>query len=70
MKNRQKTVNIPAELYDKIKARIGSSGFSSVDEYVAFVLEQVIQGDEPEAKMSEADEAEVKKRLKALGYLE
>jgi Arc/MetJ-type ribon-helix-helix transcriptional regulator len=70
VKNKQKTVNISAELYDKIKARIGSSGFSSVDEYVAFVLEQVIQGDEPETKMSEADEAEVKKRLKALGYLE
>ncbi len=69
MKNKSKNVNIPAELYDKVKNRIGSSGFNSVDEYVAFVLEQVIQ-DEPEVKMSDADEVEVKKRLKALGYLE
>ncbi len=70
MKNKSKNVNIPAELYDKVKNKIGSSGFNSVDEYVAFVLEQVIQEDEPKVKMSDADEAEVKKRLKALGYLE
>ena len=70
MKEETKAVSLPLELYRKIEKRINVAGFHSVDEYVAFVLEEMVKEEEPEATLSEQDEAEVRKRLKDLGYLE
>lgn len=66
-------VKIPKELINKIDARVKETGFESVDEYVTFVLEEVIkevEEDEPEDVFSEEDEKKVKERLRALGYLD
>jgi hypothetical protein len=42
-----------------------------VEEYVLFILEEVLKDEEEEEQAyTEADEAEVKKRLKALGYMD
>ncbi len=68
MKEERKAVSLPAELYRKIEERIGTTEFSSVDEYVMFVLEEVLKEEEP--AFSGREEEEVKKRLKALGYLD
>lgn len=68
MKEERKAVSLPAELYRKIEERIGATEFSSVDEYVRFVLEEILKEEEP--ALSEGEEAEVKKRLKSLGYLD
>ena len=65
-----KAVLLPVELYRKIEQRIEAAGFHSVEEYVAFVLEEVVKEEESASTFSEEDEAEVKKRLKALGYLD
>lgn len=65
-----KAVLLPVELYRKIEQRIKAVGFHSVEEYVAFVLEEVVKEEESASTFSEEDEAEVKKRLKALGYLD
>lgn len=64
-------VLLPAELYEQIARRVAASSFGSVDEYVIFVLEEVIK-DEPENQpaFSEEEEEEVKRRLKGLGYLD
>ena len=71
MKQEKKSVLLPADLYEKIRERVKSTGFDSVDEYVIFVLEEVLKDDEEgEQAMSKEEEEEVKKRLKALGYLE
>jgi len=71
MKQEKKSVLLPAELYEKIGERVKSTGFDSVDEYVIFVLEEVLKDDEEgDQAMSKEEEEEVKKRLKALGYLE
>ncbi len=71
MTQEKKSVLLPAELYQKIEERVKDAGFGSVDEYVIFVLEEVLKDDEEgEQAMSKEDEEEVKKRLKALGYLE
>ncbi len=69
MKNEEekRTLSLPPELYKKIEERANVTGFSSVDEYVIFVLEEVLKEDE-EAISNEEDE-EVEKRLSALGYL-
>ena len=67
-----KVVSLPAELYGRIEERVKATGFGSVDEYVMFVLEEVLkdEGEEEEKAHSKEEEEEVKKRLKALGYLD
>jgi hypothetical protein len=65
-----KVVNLPADLYDRIDQRARSTGFGSVEEYVTFVMEEVLKEDDSQPAFSKEDEEEVKKRLKALGYAE
>ena len=69
MKEEQKSkaVSLPAELYGRVEERAKSTGFNSIDDYVVFILEEVIK-DEGEAVISKEDEEEVKRRLRALGY--
>ena len=55
---------LPVGLYQKIENRVESSDFKSVDEYVEFVLEEVLREDEETVTLTERDEEEVKKRLK------
>ena len=72
MSKNVRTVNLPADLYDRVAERAKDAGFETVDEYVTFVMAEVIRDDEIEEQQtySEQDEEEVKKRLKALGYME
>ncbi len=72
MGQEKKNVPIPAGLYDEIDQRVKDTEFNSVEEYVTFVLEEVLKDDEDEEEIvfSQEDEEEVKKRLKALGYLD
>jgi Arc/MetJ-type ribon-helix-helix transcriptional regulator len=70
MKEEKKTISLPGELYGKIEQRIAGTEFSSVDEYVNFVLEEVLKEEESETSFSKEDEEEVKRRLKGLGYLD
>ena len=67
------TVRIPKKIIQMIEGRLPQTDFKSVDEYATFVLEEVLKeigADEPEPVYSEEDEAKVKERLKALGYLD
>ena len=64
---KSKAVSLPTELYSRIEERAKSTGFDSIDDYVAFVLGEVIK-EEGEADISKEDEAEVKRRLRSLGY--
>ena len=66
-------IRIPTRLIEEIEERIGATEFESVEEYVTFVLEEVVRDEdyeEPEEVFSEEDEAKVKERLRALGYLD
>ena len=67
-----KAVFIPAKLYSRIEERVKTTGFGSVDEYVIFVLDEVLQeeGEEGERAFNKEEEEEVKKRLRALGDLD
>jgi len=69
MKQGQKSVVLPDELYAKVERKLSEMGFTTVDEFVAYVLTQVLEDEAaPQKELSAADEAEVKKRLKSLGY--
>ena len=67
----KKSVSLSGDLYDRIAERVKVTGFGSVDEYVTFVLEEVIKDEEDENKLAytKEEEQEVKRRLKSLGYL-
>ena len=63
-------VSLPSELYRQIEDRVKTTGFGSVDEYVIFLLKEVLKEDEEEEALSHECEEEVKKRLRALGYID
>ncbi len=64
-------IEIPKKLYERVKKYVEESGgeFKSVEEYVAFVLEEVLGEEEEEAVFTPEEEEEIKRRLRALGYL-
>ena len=67
----KKVVYLSTALYEQIAERSKTTGFNSVDEYVIFVMEEVLKDDDEEAQpMSKEDEEEIQKRLRALGYTE
>ena len=66
-------VKIPLKLFAKMQSRVKSTEFESVDEYVTYILEEVlkqIDSEEQVAEYTEEDEEKVKERLRALGYLD
>jgi metal-responsive CopG/Arc/MetJ family transcriptional regulator len=57
-------VKIDKTLLDKVRKYAELSGYSSVEEFIAHVLEKEL------GKIEEADsEEEIKKKLKGLGYI-
>jgi Arc/MetJ-type ribon-helix-helix transcriptional regulator len=74
MKRKHTTITIPRPLYEKIKERIKETGFTSVSDYVTYVLREVISSLEEEERgkkvFTKKEEERVKERLRALGYLE
>ncbi len=65
-------VGIPKKLYDKIEKKLEGTEFSSVSDYVAFVLTElmVAEGEASGAGMSAQNDKKVKDRLKSLGYMD
>jgi metal-responsive CopG/Arc/MetJ family transcriptional regulator len=64
-------VSIPTSLYKKIEEKIKGTGITSVSSYVAKVLRENLSKEEAtEEGLTKEDEEKVKKRLKALGYID
>jgi len=59
------TITIPKALYEKISNMIKDTGFSSVSEYVVFVLRETMA----DIRKKNESKSEVVKKLKALGYI-
>ena len=67
-------IKISKKIYDEIEKRVDSGGFRSVEEFVNFVLEEVIKdidGDSmpQDTDLSKEEEEKVLEKLRALGYL-
>jgi Arc/MetJ-type ribon-helix-helix transcriptional regulator len=58
------TITIPAQLFGKIKKSIENTGFSSVSDYVTFVLRETVA----EAGRKDGKKGAVLEKLAALGY--
>jgi Arc/MetJ-type ribon-helix-helix transcriptional regulator len=67
------TVSIPTTLFNRIKKLIKDTGFTSVSDYVTYVLREVVAMHEHE-KFSEPftpeDVERIKEKLRSLGYLD
>ena len=64
-------VSIPTSLYKKIEEKIKGSEITSVSSYVAKVLRESLSKEETiQEALTKEDEEKVKKRLKALGYID
>jgi len=75
------TLKIPRQLYDKLKAIIDETGYSSVTEFVVYVLRDLVSSEEfalkeekkkknEIAELTEDEIMAIKKRLRNLGYME
>jgi len=66
-------VNIPKNLYEEIEKRVAESHgeFKSVEEYVEFVLTEVLKGEEEEIEnvVTTEQEKEMKDKLKKLSHI-
>jgi hypothetical protein len=66
-------IEISKDLYEKIRSGIYEQGFDSVDEYVEFVLSELVAENDSvntEAGFVTDEEKIIKDRFKSLGYLE
>ncbi len=70
-------IEVKDKIAKKLQKRVDDSDeFKNVEEYVEYILKQVVErleeesGSEKEETYSEEDEEKVKERLKALGYLD
>lgn len=64
-------VSIPTPLYEKIKERIKGTGFTSVSNYVTYVLKELLAEEKKTVEpFNEKDEEKIKARLRALGYID
>jgi len=64
------TIKIPKPLYDNLKVLIEESGFSSVTEFVVYVLRDLVshqKGAGP-SNLSAKEIDAIRKRLKSMGY--
>lgn len=63
-------LTLPKELYEKIKEKSGEAGFKDINEFIIFVLEQIVEESSGEETLSPEDEEKVRERLRALGYID
>jgi hypothetical protein len=59
-------IGLPSALCDEAERRFGAQ-FATIEDLLAFVLEQLLH--DPAADMDESEQQEIEKRLRDLGYL-
>jgi Arc/MetJ-type ribon-helix-helix transcriptional regulator len=62
-------VLIPADMYERILKKIEGTEFTSVSDYVLYVLKEVLGEEPPSHTYSKEDEEKIESRLRSLGYV-
>ena len=65
------TIKIPRELYQKLTKMTEGTGFSSVTEFIVFVMRNLAASGEMKGgdELSQVEIKAIRERLKRLGYL-
>lgn len=66
MSNLTREVHLPAELCEAAERRYGAH-FGKLDDFLAFVLQELVRDDA--AQMDEDEQQIIEKRLRDLGYI-
>ncbi|MEM0087278.1 MAG: hypothetical protein QW774_00745 [Candidatus Micrarchaeaceae archaeon] len=73
MDRKYTTITIPKPLYAKLSKLIGHTGFSSVSDYVTYMLRETLAEIEETKrrpyKEKSVEKSEIVKKLRALGYV-
>lgn len=65
------TIRIPRDLYEKVRKEADESGFTDINEFIVFVLSQLVETSETGGEvLSKEDEEKVRERLRSLGYID
>jgi metal-responsive CopG/Arc/MetJ family transcriptional regulator len=66
------TIKIPRRLYEEVIKLIADTGFSSVTEFVVYVLRDIVAGGKLQKQdaLSQEEMEMIRKRLRALGYIQ
>jgi Arc/MetJ-type ribon-helix-helix transcriptional regulator len=71
-KSSRVTIKIPRPLYERLQAMIEGTGFSSVTDFVVYVLRDLSVGGkltDQESDLSPTEVELIRRRLRSLGYL-
>ena len=63
------SISIPHELYQKIQERVNRTEFDSVEEYVDYVLSEVVSESREQKSVTKGEQEKIEGRLRDLGYL-
>ncbi|RZN34461.1 MAG: ribbon-helix-helix protein, CopG family [Methanophagales archaeon ANME-1-THS] len=65
------TIKIPRELYETLQRMIEGTGFSSVTDFIVFVMRSLASSGkiQEEDKLTEEEVRAIRERLRRLGYL-
>ncbi len=69
------TVHLPKELAERIRRRLKDSDFKNMDDYVAYVLGQILdeiegtKAPKTEEVFTEKEQGDVEEHLRSLGYM-
>ncbi|EMA44798.1 hypothetical protein [Halococcus saccharolyticus] len=69
---KQRQVELPERIVERVEKRLPRTEFDSTPEYITYVMEEVLYRVEQETEDDDfeaVDEDEVRDRLKSLGYL-
>ncbi|MGC8710046.1 MAG: ribbon-helix-helix domain-containing protein [Candidatus Micrarchaeia archaeon] len=70
IKRKYTTITIPTPLFERLQKLIAKTGFSSVSDYVTYILRETAVKIEEERKGKKGEEHdELTKKLRALGYI-
>jgi hypothetical protein len=70
-------ISIPRATADRVAKRLSGSGFQSIDEYVAYIVDAVLDelestspgSSKPSTSLTKEDEEAIEQKLSELGYL-
>lgn len=66
-----KKVEIPQDIYSSVEKRVQGVGFDSVQDYIIFVLQELINIEEEDSVfLTPEDEEAIKSKLRDLGYMD
>ena len=69
-KKEKVTLELPEELMKEIKRRIEDTEFQSSEEYLSYIILEVLKGSSSRIVQNSKEEKKIKKKLRSLGYID